>query len=116
MATFYPSERFAGRPLYCDQFLGGGLVYDVETTPWVALDVTWYETGRAHCGDEVVLLFEDGTALRLQALDAGVFYSGDYWVATWPEEKIVADLPEHLRLDGRMAWRVTGVILGSGED
>jgi hypothetical protein len=111
VATYYPSSRFAGQPLYCDQYLSGGLRYSEDTTPWAAFDVTWYEEGRIACGDHVILVFADGAVLEVIALDAGRFYSGNYWVQDWPELPIVADLPEHLRPDDRMAWLVRGIIV-----
>lgn len=120
VATYYPSERFAGQPLYCAQHLGGQLVYSEDNLPWAAFDVTWYEAGRIACGERVRLLFEDGTTLEVVALDAGRFYSGGYWVQDWPELPIVVDLPEHLRPDDKMAWPVRGVIVsranGGGYD
>lgn len=111
VATYYPSSRFAGRPLYCDQHLGGDLRYAEDTPPWAAFDVTWYEEGRIACGERVMLLFADGATLEVVALDAGRFYSGGYWVQDWPALPIVVDLPEHLRPDDRMAWLVRGVIV-----
>ncbi len=110
VATYYPADEFAGRPLYCDQFTDWPLTYSSEDLPpWAAFDIGWYESGRVRCGDLVLLNFDNGEWLLVRAWDAGTFQG--YYVNTWPELPILADLPEHLRPDGAMAWQVRVVNL-----
>lgn len=113
-ATYYPAARFEGRPLYCDQFLGGGLTYAQENMPLIAMPLSWYQSGLIECGDTVTLIFEDGRARQYMALDSGMFYDGNYWVSTWPELPILADLPEYALddLPPGMAWRVVMILQG----
>ena len=85
MATTYAGP-FVGQPLYCD--CGQGLTYSQHTTPWVALDVTEFQSGRVQCGDLVVVRFEDG-----QALDAGPLYPH---VIADTGQPIAVDVPAHL--------------------
>lgn len=88
-ATVYAGP--AGQPLYCDH--GEGLIYDITTSPWVAIDITEYTAGRAECGDELLITFQDGQALRAQALDAGPLYP--HYIDQW-RLSIVVDVPAHL--------------------
>ena len=111
VATYYPASEFAGRPLYCDFQMAEELVYSEETADWVAVDVGLYRSGAAHCGDELLILFEDGRRLQARALDAGTFEG--YYVADWPGLPIVVDVPEHLAHAG--AARVMVVNLSSLE-
>jgi hypothetical protein len=100
-ATRY-DHPYVGRPLYCDR--GQGLVYAETTTPWVALDVTEFKSGRVRCGDPVLVRFQDGTTLRARALDAGNLY--DHYIADLPLPSgegrgegglpIAVDVPTHL--------------------
>lgn len=94
VATYYPASEFAGRPLYCDYQFEEELVYSEGTADWVAVDVGLYQSGEVWCGDELLILFEDGRRLRARALDAGTFEG--YYVADWPGLPIVVDIPEHL--------------------
>ncbi len=109
VATYYPADRFEGNPLYCDQFTDRPLTYSEDLPAWAAFDIGWYKSGRVRCGDLVLLMFEGGERLLVRAWDAGRFRG--YYVNTWPELPILADLPEHLRPDGAMAWRVRVVNL-----
>lgn len=109
IATYYPAERFSGRPLYCDQFTDQDLVYDESTPSWAAFDVSWYRQGLVACGDEVLVMFDDGGFLVAKAWDAGKFKGR--WVSTWPDSPIIVDLPEHLRPDENWSWRVRVVNL-----
>lgn len=70
-ATGY-APGFYGEPLYCDR--GNGLIFGEVDTPFVALDVSEYHSGRAQCGDLIRLTFADGSHLEAQALDAGNLY------------------------------------------
>lgn len=101
--TFYPTHRFEGNPLYCSHYDGQPYSYDQETAekvgPWVALDVGLYESGVVRCGQELVIIFEDGSTLAVVALDAGRF-SG-YYVQSWPALPIVADVPEYWQSESR---------------
>jgi len=93
IATVYAGP-YVGGPLYCAR-PGHQVRYDQSTTPWVAVDVREYESGRIRCGDELWLRFEDGSELQALALDAGPFQG--YYVAEWGEERgIVVDVPAHL--------------------
>jgi len=104
VATTYggPGEAwFDGRPLYC----GCGATYDVDAPPWVAVDVSEYESGRVRCGDELWMTFEGGGKLRARAMDAGYLYGHD----TLLGGPIVVDVPAHLaatRFDGLARVRV----------
>jgi len=86
LATYYPADQFAGRPLYC-HYQDPRLVYDESLPDWIAVDVSLYTSGQVQCGDLFRLTFEDGRILHAFAWDAGDF-SG------YP---VVVDLPEHLR-------------------
>ena len=115
VATVYTAERFAGRPLFCDNFDGKSHVYDARAAPWAAVDVGLYRSGAVSCGDELLILFEGGRRLRVRALDAGTFEG--YWVKDWPELPIVVDLPEHLMGVGSarvMWWNLTGFFDSAG--
>jgi hypothetical protein len=90
MATAYAGP-FVGQPLYCDR--GDGLIYDESTTPWVALDVSEYQSGRAQCGDQILVRFEDGSQLQALALDAGPLYP--HYIAH-TGRPIAVDIPAHL--------------------
>jgi hypothetical protein len=112
VATYYPAEKFEGQPLYCDQFLGGGLTYAQENMPFVALPLSWYRSGLVECGDTVTLVFEDGRVREYVAYDSGMFYDGNYHVIGMENEKIIADLPGYA-LEGLphgMAWKVVMVL------
>lgn len=91
-ATYYAAAQHAGRPLYCDQFVGvdGTLVYDENAPPWVAVDVGRYTSGEVHCGEWLLLIFDDGSWLAARALDAGRFEG----------TAVAVDLPEHLHPTG----------------
>ena len=88
MATAYTA--LPGAPLYCDR--GNGLTFHAVTEPWVALDVSEYTTGRVHCGDEILVLFGDGTRFRARALDAGPLYP---YIVADTGLPIVVDIPAH---------------------
>ncbi len=114
VATYYPASRFEGQPLYCDQFLGGGLTYSQENMPFIAMPLSWYQSGLVECGNTVTLVFEDGQARQYIALDSGMFYDKGYYVNTWPRLPILADLPEYAtgELLPGMAWRVVVILQG----
>jgi hypothetical protein len=99
--TYY-YEQFVGRELYC-----GNHRYEPETGPWLALDVSEYESGRARCGDVFLVEFYDGTTMLARALDAGYLYAYEdgVWDTGLP---FVADLPYYWR-EGRVT--ATGRIL-----
>jgi hypothetical protein len=99
VATYYAADRHAGRPLYCDQYAAERLVYDAAASPWFAVDVGEYQSGRVRCGEWFLLAFGDGSYLVAQALDAGRFV-GRHVVDYGPDMPIVADLPEHLHPNG----------------
>ena len=89
IATMYHEP---GQPLYCDA--GNGLLYSPTTQPWIALPVTWYQTGQVTCGDHMRLTFPDGQTLIGRALDAGNLHL--YHIAEKPKLAIIADVPRHL--------------------
>jgi hypothetical protein len=91
MATAYTAEH-ADRPLYCDR--GNGLTYGNTVTPWVALDVSEYRSGRVQCGDRIEVTFENGEVLVAYALDAGPLYP--YQIAEAGYAPIIVDVPAHL--------------------
>lgn len=68
-------------PLYCAG--PDGPLYGTMVENWIALDVSEYTSGRARCGDRVVVLLHDGTRIDAVAMDAG-YLAG---------HGIVADLP-----------------------
>lgn len=74
-ATIYNEPRWYGRPLYCDT----GLVEYAYTremaehTPWIAIDVKWYESGLIACGDMLIVELDTGDTFTARALDAGPF-------------------------------------------
>ncbi|MFN2230464.1 MAG: hypothetical protein ACK2VA_11895 [Anaerolineae bacterium] len=103
MATTYTG--YAGAPLYCDGRISqpGSLLFDTVAEPWVALDVSEYTSGRARCGDEILVRFPPtqtsglpGKAeihtLRARALDAGPLYP---FVIADTGLPIVVDIPAH---------------------
>lgn len=98
MATYYEASRFDGRPLYCDQWSEGRLVYDEGAEPWIALDEGAYLSGAVECGDRFLLVFEDGSYLVARAHDAGWF--GGFEMAGYPGMPLVVDVPEHLHPNG----------------
>lgn len=108
VVTYYSIARFESQPLYC----GGDLTYAQENMPFIAMPLSWYQSGLVECGDTVTLVFEDRQAGQYTALDSGMFYDGNYWVSTWPELPIIADLPEYAldNLPPGMAWRVVMVL------
>jgi hypothetical protein len=104
---------YTGAPLYCDGRIStpGTLLFhtactepgECVTEPWVALDITEYTSGRAHCGDEILLRFPHGSTsvlpgeaethtLRARALDAGPLYPYSIADTRLP---IIVDLPAH---------------------
>jgi len=90
--TFY-GGRYEGRNLACP-----GYRYEEATGPWLAVDVSWYQNGRARCGDWFLIEFSDGSTMRARALDSG--YLADYrvWDTGLP---FAADLPKYWR-NGRV--------------
>lgn len=92
VATYYTYDEFGGNPLYCSR-PGNQFYYELDTTPWVAVNVRLYQTGVLQCGDWLLLVFENGEELVAQALDAGPF--DGYYVADYPHLPII-DIPEHL--------------------
>jgi hypothetical protein len=91
VATVYGDPVHFGRPLYCDR--GNGLSYRTDMVPWIAVDVSEYESGRVRCGDLMLVVFDNG-ALLAQAYDAGYLYK--HYVEQWLPRRIVADVPVHL--------------------
>ncbi len=97
MATVYTAHS-PGAPLYCDR--GNGLTFFAVQEPWVALDVSEYTSGRAHCGDIILLRLPASPAggktethtLRARALDAGPLYPYSIADTGLP---IVVDIPRH---------------------
>jgi hypothetical protein len=117
MATAYVAHT-PNAPLWCDGRLpgqpAGALLFDQVLEPWVALDVSEYVSGRARCGDDILLrvtllLPGGGTeihTMRARALDAGPLYP--YTVLYWDGQSrtvqgeiaetglpIVVDIPRH---------------------
>lgn len=103
MATIYTG--YAGAPLYCDGRISepGSLLFDTVDQPWVALDVSEYTSGRARCGDEILVRFPptqtsglpgkaETHTLRARALDAGPLYP---FVIADTGLPIVVDIPAH---------------------
>jgi hypothetical protein len=103
MATIYTG--YAGAPLYCDGRISqpGSLLFDTVAEPWVALDVSEYTSGRARCGDEILVRFPptqtsdlpgkaENHTLRARALDAGPLYP---FVIADTGLPIVVDIPAH---------------------
>jgi len=99
VATWYATAQHEGNLLYCDYaFPGRGLRYDQTTAdefgPWVAVDVNQYLSGEVDCGDELTLLFEDGTVMVARALDAGrlaTHFVRDFGADT----PILVDVPQY---------------------
>ena len=83
-----------GDPLYCNR-PATPYRYTPDTLRWAALDVSEYTSGRARCGD-TVLVIVDGVIHSYLALDAGRF--GDHCVVQPGGEcyGIVADIPVEL--------------------
>jgi hypothetical protein len=103
VVTIY-QEPYVGRPLYCSS-PAEPRYYDVNSpAAWIALDAAYYESGRARCGDQILVTATDdgsGWAVIAQALDAGPLSA--YYIEQWPgtsqhleRQPIVADLPAHL--------------------
>lgn len=92
IATYYTYEEFGGNPLYCSR-PNDPLYYELDTTPWVAVNVRLYQTGVVRCGDPVLLVFKNGEELLAKTLDAGPF--DGYYVKDYPELPII-DIPQHL--------------------
>ncbi|NIP54897.1 MAG: hypothetical protein GWN61_17725 [candidate division Zixibacteria bacterium] len=90
--TFYYGEPFEGSPLKCP-----GYRYEKKTGPWLAVDISWYESGKVQCGDWFLIEFYDGSRMFARALDSGYLNSADVWDTGLP---FVADLPKYWR-DGR---------------
>lgn len=87
VATWYAGP-YVGGPLYC------GGTYAEDTAPWVAVDVSEYQSGRIQCGD-LLTVWIGGKMLQAWAMDAGYLYR--YYVEQWGKETpIVVDVPRHL--------------------
>ena len=69
-------------------------MYDESTLPWIAVDVSEYQSGNVQCGDVMLLYFADGSTMHAMAYDAGYLYN--YRTAGWPDMPIVADVPAFL--------------------
>jgi len=92
VATNYTADAHYGNPLFCDTW-DTELAYN-ENTNFVAIPVSWYESGDWSCFDDVIITFEDGTRLYSKALDAGPF--GSNFVDIKGElVPIVVDIPSH---------------------
>lgn len=87
-ATAYGGPQHLGQPLYCDT--RSTLIFGRVYTPFLAVDVSEYESGRVHCGDWIRICFADGSHLDAQALDAGYLYR--HRVDQW-DAPIVVDVP-----------------------
>ena len=90
IVTIYAGQ-YVGEPLYCDD--GSGLVYNERTTPWVALSIKEYTSGRVQCGDEI-LIWGDDWSIVVRALDAGPLHR--YYIEDWPDLPIIGDLPQFI--------------------
>lgn len=90
--TFYYGDQFEGSNLKCP-----GYKYERETGPWLAVDISWYESGKVQCGDWFIIEFYDGSIMLARALDSGYLNSAEVWDTGLP---FVADLPAYWR-DGR---------------
>ena len=100
VATWY-AGIYVGGPLYC----GGH--YTEQHTPWVAVDVDDYISGRVSCGDWLRITDGD-TVLLAQAMDAG--YLSRYFVEDYgPSIRIGVDVPWHLWPWGEDRSRVVTV-------
>lgn len=86
--TFYGGARFEGRPLYC------GGEYKPENSPWLAVDVNEYRSGRVRCGDTFLIEMPDGSLEIAVALDAGHLSDYTVWDSGLP---FVGDLPTYWR-------------------
>ena len=89
--TYYYNQ-FEGRNLKCP-----GYQYERETGPWLAVDISQYESGKTLCGDWYLVLFYDGSIQSARALDSGYLSRYRVWDTNLP---FVADLPRYWR-DGR---------------
>lgn len=87
-ATAYGGPEHLGQPLYCDT--RSTLIFGRVHTPFVAVDVSEYHSGRVQCGDWIRIRFANGHTLDAQALDAGYLYR--YRVEQW-NAPIVVDIP-----------------------
>lgn len=109
VATSYEGSPDA--PLYTDQFFPGQtLTYGGVAEPWVAVD--WRAYGDwVEPGDNLLIVFEDGSSLRARALDAGRL--ADHNVACWPGLPILVDVPRWLVPDSHPleSWKVIVVNL-----
>lgn len=98
--TFYGGEQFEGKPLKCP-----GYRYEPETGPWVAVPLSWYESGEVECGDWFLVEFADGGTMMARALDSGYLDAYKVWDSGL---SFVADLPTYWRDDRETA---TGRVL-----
>lgn len=86
--TFYYGE-FEGRTLGCYPYK-----YEKATGPWVAVDVSWFRTGKVECGDWAIVQFPDGEYTIARILDSGYLAENKVWDSGLP---FVADFPKYWR-------------------
>jgi len=104
--TFYYGEPFEGSNLSCS-----GFRYAEETGPWLAVPISWYESGKVECGDWFLIEFSDGSKMVARALDSGPIDEYNVWDTGLP---FMADLPRYWR-DGRETatgrmWNITEIM------
>jgi hypothetical protein len=86
VATVY---MLIGGPLFC------GGIYDINSKPWVALDINQYLNGSARCGDIILLQFPHRKYILARAMDAGPLRG--FHVEQWGPIPIIVDVPEHIK-------------------
>lgn len=74
-ATIYNEPRWYNQPLYCDTpYVEYAYTREMAAeTPWVAIDVKWYQSGIIQCGDKLTVHLDNGVTFTARALDAGPF-------------------------------------------
>lgn len=106
LLTWYggPTEpEFVGEYLYCSTG-ARPLRYDEATKPWIAVDVSEYESGEIQCGDLLYVAFDDNPQLNFfaRAYDAGHLDNAGLG--------IIGDVPWHLaKFDGTAHGTIVNV-------
>jgi hypothetical protein len=105
--TYYKGSY--GNLLYC-----GGYYYTTNE-PWVALDSSWYESGKVRCAQKVWVYLKGAEPFGAWAMDAG-YLNRHYIKDLGPEERIIVDVPDHLwplhpssSAPVRVVWRSNGL-------
>lgn len=106
LLTWYGGQsepEFVGEYLYCSTGTQP-LRYDEATKPWIAVDVSRYESGEVQCGDLLYVAFDDSPQWNFfaRAYDAGYLDDADLG--------IIGDVPWHLaKFDGTARGKIVNV-------